>query len=85
MSIEEKSEETSWRTHNVRLSDTMIREIDELKARFNLDLGLSNFGHTYTRSDVIRAVIKNGIEATKAMLTPPPSPQPLEPKDEPGT
>ncbi len=61
----------------LRVSRELVDELDALRDRFNSDIGLEMFGHVYTRADVLRAVIKKGIEETNRVLppvTPPESP-----------
>ena len=72
-------EEPSWKTYNVRLDEAMIRDLDKIKVRYNVELGLEkNFGHRYTRADILRSTIAAGIVAINERMAPEPAPTPLE-------
>jgi hypothetical protein len=75
-----EDESAVQRTINIRLPEAMIDEINELRVMINLKPDPLNIGHTSTRSDVVRTVLRYGIDATKKMLDPPPPKQPLESK-----
>lgn len=72
-----------WRTINVRIGEEIIKELDDLAIRFNMELKLVSFGHRHTRADVLRTVIREGIEALKVKMGPPPPSKPTSPEEPP--
>jgi hypothetical protein len=72
---------TLWQSFDVRITDKQVAQLDALVPRFNTELHLTTFGHVYTRADILRAVINNGIRATLDQLGDPPPEKPTSQED----